>query len=87
MLPCVIMFHDGVARDRIAGFDDLGGTRDFETSALEGLMLKDGVIKPRERTEDDSDSDDEAEQRRRSVRRAVSKLPRDDGDESSDFSD
>lgn len=87
MLPCVIFFNGGVAKDRVAGFDELGGTRDFETAVLEKKMLKDGVIKPHEKTEDDSDSDEEAEQRRSNVRRSIKTLPRDDGDESSDFSD
>lgn len=35
VLPCVISFVDGNARDRIVGFEDLGGVDDFPTASLE----------------------------------------------------
>lgn len=35
MLPCVIIFKDGIAIDRIVGFDELGGDDTFTTAALE----------------------------------------------------
>lgn len=62
MLPCVIMFIHGVAVDRVVGFEELGGTDHFETSVLEKILLKAGVIQPRQRSEDDSDDAIEAEQ-------------------------
>lgn len=34
MLPCVVMFLNGVAADRIIGFDALGATDDFPTSQV-----------------------------------------------------
>lgn len=43
-LPCVIMFRDGVAFDRIVGFQDLGGIDDFSTSTFEKWLLRKGII-------------------------------------------
>ena len=40
MLPCVICFFDGVAGDRLVGFDDLGKKDDFQTSVLEDALLR-----------------------------------------------
>lgn len=34
MLPCVVMFVSGVAVDRVVGFDQLGATDNFPTSAV-----------------------------------------------------
>jgi len=34
VLPAVIIFKDGVATDRIVGFDELGGTDSFKTETL-----------------------------------------------------
>ena len=39
MLPCVITFRGGVAGERIVGFDQLGKRDDFETAAMEKLLL------------------------------------------------
>ncbi len=39
-LPCVIFFKNGVALDQVVGFDGLGATDDFETSALEDRMYQ-----------------------------------------------
>lgn len=61
-LPCVIMFINGIAADRVVGFEELGGTDHWETSVLEKRLLKAGVVKPRQRTEDESESDEEHEQ-------------------------
>jgi len=44
LLPCVVMFKDGVAVDRIVGFDELGGKDDFPTSQLEDRLSKSGVL-------------------------------------------
>jgi hypothetical protein len=35
MLPCIIMFVNGVAVDRVVGFEELGGKDDFSPVALE----------------------------------------------------
>lgn len=79
LLPCLIMFKNGVAIDRIAGFDELGSKDDFQTSVLERRLLKAGVIqKPVKRIESD---DDISNERSRNVRTAN----HDDEDEDSDF--
>ncbi len=70
MLPTVIMFIDGVAQDRIVGFDELGACDDFPTIALTRRLIKGGVlyannrkeagqmkIKKAGRRDDNSDSD------------------------------
>ena len=86
VLPCLIYFNDGVAFDRMVGFEELGGKDDYNTTKLEGILLKAGVIAPVEK--DDSDSEDEAETMRRE---AMSRMMRQGGfsrgsdDEDSDF--
>ena len=50
MLPCIITFQHGIAGERIVGFDRLGERDDFETGAMERLLVEFGVItetKPR----------------------------------------
>jgi len=44
VLPCIIAFIDGIAADRIVGFDDLGNTDNFSTAQLEFRLYKSGVI-------------------------------------------
>mmetsp|Transcript_22339 Transcript_22339/g.65865 ORF Transcript_22339/g.65865 Transcript_22339/m.65865 type:complete len:269 (+) Transcript_22339:69-875(+) len=73
MLPTILIFHDGVNKDRIVGFDELGGEDDFPTRTLEvrlhmagAIYLKEG--KPKKASalgfahngtySDDDDSDD-----------------------------
>ena len=86
VLPCLIYFRDGVAYDRMVGFEEVGGKDDYSTSKLEGILLKAGVIAAIEA--DDSDSEDEAETARRE---AMSRMIRQGGfakgsdDEDSDF--
>ncbi|MCO5576418.1 hypothetical protein L7F22_030228 [Adiantum nelumboides] len=43
-LPCVVLFRDGVAFDRLVGFQDLGGADDFSTSTLENWFLRKAVL-------------------------------------------
>ncbi|KAH9295250.1 hypothetical protein KI387_038838 [Taxus chinensis] len=43
-LPCVILFRDGVATERLVGFESLGGRDDFSTEVLEKWLLKKGII-------------------------------------------
>ena len=45
MLPTVICFMDGVAFDRIVGFEELGGKDDFPTLLLTRRLVKTGCIK------------------------------------------
>ncbi|CAI9110832.1 OLC1v1010921C1 [Oldenlandia corymbosa var. corymbosa] len=65
-LPCVIFFRNGIAVDRLVGFQDLGAKDDFSTRTLEALLLKKGIIK--ENKAEDEDDDEYPESRRRSVR-------------------
>jgi len=44
VLPTVILFVDGVAKDRIVGFQELGGKDEFETIILEERISKSGCI-------------------------------------------
>lgn len=47
-LPTIVMFKDGIAVDRIVGFDDLGGEDDFSTATLEKRLAKSGVLLAKE---------------------------------------
>lgn len=44
VLPCVMPFVNGIGKERILGFEGLGGD-DFSTGALEMVLRKSGVIK------------------------------------------
>ncbi|KAH9554254.1 hypothetical protein CY35_08G054900 [Sphagnum magellanicum] len=66
VLPCVLLFRDGVATDRIVGFHELGGVDDFPTSALETRLLKKGLIIAKKATDEDGE-----EKVARSVRSTV----------------
>lgn len=66
-LPCVILFRNGIAVDRIIGFQDLGGKDDFTTKTLEVFLLKKGIIKENKEEEDD----DYQETKHRTVRSSV----------------
>eukprot|EP00049_Salpingoeca_infusionum_P004882 m.85043 g.85043 ORF g.85043 m.85043 type:complete len:212 (+) comp12771_c0_seq1:110-745(+) len=44
VLPSVLCFMDGVVKDRLVGFEDLGNSDDFSTKMLESRMAKSGVI-------------------------------------------
>ncbi|KAL6777764.1 hypothetical protein ACKKBG_A15555 [Auxenochlorella protothecoides x Auxenochlorella symbiontica] len=86
-LPCVIVFHRGVAVDRIVGFEGIRGAgADFKTAALEERLQESGVLVG---VNPCSDSEAEAEAvDRRTVRHGVSMgLHKSASDEDSDFSD
>jgi len=52
VLPCLIAFVDGKSVDRIVGFEgELGNTDSFQTSALEGRLLRCGVFQRVKTTE------------------------------------
>jgi len=55
VLPCVILFRDGVATDRIIGFQELGGVDDFTTKALESRLLKAGLLIPKKVVDEDGE--------------------------------
>ncbi|KAJ1471700.1 thioredoxin-like protein [Baffinella frigidus] len=56
MLPCIVMFREGMAFDRIVGFDELGGVDDFVQTRLEKRLADIGMI---EYKNDAYDSDEE----------------------------
>eukprot|EP00307_Rebecca_sp_RCC1486_P002739 CAMPEP_0119407540 /NCGR_PEP_ID=MMETSP1335-20130426/1387_1 /TAXON_ID=259385 /ORGANISM="Chrysoculter rhomboideus, Strain RCC1486" /LENGTH=265 /DNA_ID=CAMNT_0007431661 /DNA_START=33 /DNA_END=830 /DNA_ORIENTATION=+ len=43
-LPTLLIFHDGVCKDRIVGFEELGGEDDFPTRMLEVRLHTAGAI-------------------------------------------
>ncbi|KAI9599481.1 thioredoxin-like protein [Syncephalis fuscata] len=45
MLPCVVMFVNGISVDRVVGFEELGNTDQFTTRLLEKRLARSGVIK------------------------------------------
>ena len=79
VLPCILMFLNGVAIDRIVGFEGLGGKDDFGTSALEKRFIEKEVVKPK------VVSDDFEAYRNHVVSRGAYEVGSDDED--SDFSD
>lgn len=65
-LPCVILFRQGVAVDRLVGFQDLGAKDDFSTRALEVLLIKKGIIAEKKDVDEEDQEYDES--KRKSVR-------------------
>ncbi|KAL1747688.1 thioredoxin-like protein [Schizophyllum fasciatum] len=45
VLPCVVVFADGVTKDRLVGFEELGNNDTFDTAALELRLSMSGVLK------------------------------------------
>ncbi|TFK29386.1 GTPase inhibitor [Coprinopsis marcescibilis] len=45
VLPCVVCFENGVTKDRVVGFEELGNSDNFETAALELRLASCGVLK------------------------------------------
>lgn len=58
-LPCVILFRNGIAFDRIVGFQDLGSKDDFTIRALENLLKRKGIIDEKQNGDDDADDAEE----------------------------
>lgn len=52
VLPTVVLFTDGVAEDRIVGFEDLGGEDEFETISLIRRLVKAKIIDPKNKAEE-----------------------------------
>ncbi|RKP06776.1 thioredoxin-like protein [Thamnocephalis sphaerospora] len=42
MLPCVVLFKDGIAVDRVVGFEELGNTDNFTLRTLERRLAREG---------------------------------------------
>ena len=43
-LPTIVFFIDGIAKDRMIGFHELGGQQDFRTRFLEMRFMKAGLV-------------------------------------------
>ena len=68
-LPTLVLFEDGIAIDRIIGFEELGEEDDFPTMNLIRVLVKRGMLLPKNKSEkgamrikkaggrDDSDDD------------------------------
>mmetsp|Transcript_25919 Transcript_25919/g.29925 ORF Transcript_25919/g.29925 Transcript_25919/m.29925 type:complete len:105 (-) Transcript_25919:31-345(-) len=52
VLPTIILFTDGVAEDRIVGFDDLGGEDDFDSIVLARRLVKAKIIDAKNKAEE-----------------------------------
>jgi len=50
-LPTLILFEDGIAIDRIIGFEELGGEDDFPTMNLIRRLVKVGMLLPKNNQE------------------------------------
>lgn len=44
VLPCIVLVHDSIIKDRIVGFTDLGGIDEFSTEMLEWRIAHSGII-------------------------------------------
>jgi len=51
VLPTIIAFVDGVAVDRVVGFEDMGNKDDFPRLALTRRLIKTGALKPLNKSE------------------------------------
>ncbi|KAG0332479.1 hypothetical protein BG004_001255 [Podila humilis] len=60
VLPCIIAFTDGVAVDRLVGFEELGNTDNFSTAMLELRYKTAGVI-------EDDKKDDKRNMKKKSI--------------------
>lgn len=85
MLPCVIFFKNGVAGERVLGFEGLGGKDDFETAALEERMLVAEVVEEPER--DKNEERDRTDRGTGNIRKGLHSFEKTASDEDSDFDD
>lgn len=85
VLPCLVLFKNGVAFDRIVGFEEFKSRDDFDTHIVEKRLLAAEILKKKVKTEDDSDDEDFDNGPRRIL--GALQQTRDSDDEDSDFSD
>lgn len=81
VLPYIIAFRDGVAVERVIGFEPLGGRDDWATSVLEDKLLLAGVIGKSRNEEEEEDNLDEPS---KNIRKSSAYKPT-NSDEDSDF--
>mmetsp|Transcript_5162 Transcript_5162/g.8056 ORF Transcript_5162/g.8056 Transcript_5162/m.8056 type:complete len:252 (-) Transcript_5162:473-1228(-) len=84
VLPCILFFRNGVAYDRIVGFEELGARDDFPTAKLEKMLLEGGIVSLPERGEDDSEDEEEV-MRKETAKRITYGFTKYSDDEDSDF--
>ncbi|GFZ21384.1 hypothetical protein Acr_29g0005460 [Actinidia rufa] len=60
--------RNGIATDRLVGFQELGGKDDFTTKTLEALLIRKGIING---IKGDGEDEDDHENKRRTVRSSV----------------
>lgn len=58
VLPTILLFKDGVTKDRIVGFEEMGGKDEFPTKILENRIKKSGVIADIESEDKDEEEED-----------------------------
>ncbi|KAE8388381.1 hypothetical protein ETB97_005847 [Aspergillus alliaceus] len=99
VLPCVVGFKDGIAVERVVGFEGLAlggcdGTDSFSTVTLEKRLLWKGVLahaKLKANNEDSETSDDEEDggrsrnHGRQAIRGGATRYNRDDSDNDDDW--
>ncbi|KAL5992279.1 Thioredoxin domain-containing protein plp3b [Asimina triloba] len=66
-----VHFKNGVAIERLIGFQDLGGKDDFTTKTLENVLIKKGIIKEQKENSDEDKEEDGDGSRGRAVRSSV----------------
>ncbi|KAL4985653.1 thioredoxin-like protein [Aspergillus falconensis] len=93
VLPCVIGFSDGVALERVLGFEGLGpggtaGLEGFNTASLEKRLLGKGILSharfnadEEEESDGNSDEDDGVWKGRRSIRTGTTRALKEDDDD------
>ncbi|KAL4806008.1 thioredoxin-like protein [Aspergillus unguis] len=93
VLPCVIGFNDGVAVERVLGFEGLGiggsdGLEGFSTATLEKRLLTAGILSQtrfnaddESMSEPDSEEEDDARKGRRGIRSGNTQARTDDDDD------
>jgi len=83
MLPCVIFFKHGKVVDQVVGFDGLGATDDFETSALEDRMYHAEVVE--EPVHNEERDDERIDAPKGNIRKGIHSFQKTASDEDSDF--
>ena len=52
VLPTIVIFIDGIALDRVVGFEELGAVDDFATMTLTRRLIRSGALKALNKAEE-----------------------------------
>jgi thioredoxin-like negative regulator of GroEL len=90
VLPCLILFKNGVAFDRIVGFEDFGNKDDYKTMALEKRLLEAGAVEEEEKAIEEEEKGDEQIDKEEVMRELANRrmkrgFHKTESDEDSDF--